>query len=86
MPCGLYVFAADARCLVVILMPEMLANFTWGDPDLRRLFLTATTSLYRVKSNTPGTPIFSCGRRNASAPWEPKAVLIACQRYQPGEV
>jgi gluconolactonase len=57
-PGGLHVFAPDARCLGVIRVPEMLANFTWGDPDMCSLFLTATTSLYRVRSKTPGVPLF----------------------------
>lgn len=57
-PGGLHVFAPDARCLGVIGVPEMLANFTWGDADMRGLYLTATTSLYRVRSATAGTPLF----------------------------
>lgn len=57
-PGGLHVFAPDARCLGVIRVPEMLANFAWGDPDVRSIFLTATTSLYRVRSNTPGVALF----------------------------
>ncbi|MEO6300882.1 MAG: SMP-30/gluconolactonase/LRE family protein [Paracoccaceae bacterium] len=57
-PGGLHVFSADARPLGVILIPEVVANFTWGDADMRSLFLTATTTLYRVRSKTPGVPQF----------------------------
>lgn len=53
-PGGLHVFAPDATCLGVIRVPEVLANFTWGDADMRSLFLTASTSLYRVRSQTAG--------------------------------
>jgi gluconolactonase len=55
-PGGLHVFAPDATCLGVIRMPEYTANFCWGDVDLKSLFITASTSLYRVRVATPGTP------------------------------
>lgn len=53
-PGGLHVFAADATCLGVIGLPEVVANFTWGDDDLCSLFLTASTSLYRIPVKVPG--------------------------------
>jgi gluconolactonase len=57
-PGGVHVFAADARLLEVIAVPEVVANFTWGDDDLRSLFLTASTSLYRVRVRIPGIALF----------------------------
>jgi gluconolactonase len=57
-PGGLHVFSPDARSLGVIQTPEVVANFTWGDDDLRRIFLTASTSLYRVRTMTPGVALF----------------------------
>jgi gluconolactonase len=57
-PGGLHVFAPDARCLGVIRVPEVVANFTWGDDDLKSLFLTASGKLYRVRTKTPGIPLF----------------------------
>ena len=57
-PGGLHVFTPDARCLGVIRVPEVVANFTWGDDDLRSIFLTASTSLYRVRTMTPGVALF----------------------------
>jgi gluconolactonase len=57
-PGGVHVFAADTQLLGVIETPEVVANFTWGDDDLHSLFLTASTSLYRVRVGTPGTPLF----------------------------
>jgi len=57
-PGGLHVFSPDAVSLGVIKTPEVVANFTWGDDDLRSLFLTATSSLYRTRSRTPGIPLF----------------------------
>jgi gluconolactonase len=57
-PGGVHVFAPDRRCLGVILVPEPVANFTWGDDDLKSLFLTASTSLYRTRTRTPGLQPF----------------------------
>ena len=54
-PGGIHVFAPDATCLGVIRVPEYTANFCWGGGDFRSLFITASTSLYRVQVNTPGT-------------------------------
>lgn len=53
-PGGLHVFAPDATCLGVIRVPEVLANFTWGGADMRTIFLTASTSLYSVRTQTAG--------------------------------
>lgn len=57
-PGGIHVFEADATCLGVIRTPELASNFTWGDPDLRSLFITASTSLYRIRVRVPGRPVF----------------------------
>ena len=57
-PSGLHVFAPDATCLGVIKIPEPMANFTWGEDDMKSIFVTASSSLYRVRSNTPGPALF----------------------------
>ncbi len=57
-PAGLHVFAPDATSLGVILIPEPMANFTWGEDDMKSIFVTASGSLYRVRSNTPGPVLF----------------------------
>lgn len=57
-PGGIHVFDADGRCLGAILVPEVVANFTWGDADLLSLYITASTSLYRVRLKVPGRPAF----------------------------
>lgn len=55
-PGGIHVFDPNATCLGVIHVPEGVANFTWGDDGLRSLFITASTSLYRIKVQVPGRP------------------------------
>ncbi len=57
-PGGIHVFAPDATPLELIAVPEYTANFAWGDDDYRSLFITASTSLYRIRTNGPGHPVF----------------------------
>lgn len=57
-PGGIHVFAPDATCLGVIFMPQGCANFCWGEDDLKSLFVTATTSLYRIRVLVAGKPLF----------------------------
>jgi gluconolactonase len=53
-PGGIHVFDADGRCLGVILTPERPTNMAWGDDDLKTLYVTAQTSVYRARLKTPG--------------------------------
>jgi len=57
-PGGLHVLTSDGELLGIIKMPEKTANFTWGDDDMMSIFPTASTSLYRVRTRTPGIPLF----------------------------
>lgn len=57
-PGGIHVFNPDAACLGVIKMPQGCANFCWGDDDLKSLFVTASTSLYRVRVQVAGRRTF----------------------------
>lgn len=58
-PGGIHVFSPVAKCLGVICVPEYTANFCWGDDDLRSLFITASTSIYRIRVGVPGIPQMS---------------------------
>jgi gluconolactonase len=53
-PGGIHVFNSEAKCLGVIQVPEYTANFAWGEADMRSLFMTASTSLYRIRVKVPG--------------------------------
>ena len=53
-PGGVWVLDPSARVLGRIMPPEVPANCAWGDPDLRGLYLTARTGLYRVRLAIPG--------------------------------
>lgn len=54
-PGGIHVFDPQGTCLGVINVPEYTANFCFGDDDFRSLFVTASTSLYRLRVKVPGT-------------------------------
>jgi gluconolactonase len=49
-PDGLWVHAPDGRLLGKVAVPEMVANLHWGEGDWRTLFITASTSLYALKT------------------------------------
>ena len=57
-PGGIYIFDSNANCLAKISMPEQAANFCWGDGNLCSLFITASTTLYRIRVNVPGRALF----------------------------
>lgn len=60
-PGGIHVISPDGVSLGVIRMPEYTANFCFGDDDCRSLFVTASTSVYRLRVRTPGLPQWSAG-------------------------
>jgi gluconolactonase len=53
-PGGIHVLDRFAAALGVIRVPSPVANFTWGEDDLKSLFITATDSLYRIRVRVPG--------------------------------
>jgi gluconolactonase len=53
-PKGIWVWDAKGNHLGTIVMPEQPANLTWGDKDYRTLYITATTSVYRLRTKTKG--------------------------------
>jgi gluconolactonase len=53
-PGGVWVLSPDGVRLGVIEVPEVVANLNWGDGDWRTLYLTASTSIYRVRMQVAG--------------------------------
>jgi gluconolactonase len=53
-PKGIWIWDARGNHLGTIAMPEQPANLTWGDKDYRTLYITATTSVYRLEMKTQG--------------------------------
>lgn len=53
-PKGIWVWDTKGNHLGTIVMPEQPANLNWGDKDGRTLYITATTSVYRLEMKTQG--------------------------------
>lgn len=54
---GIWVLNPEGRRLGIIPVPELPANLCWGDKDWKTLYITARTSLYRVRLNIAGIPL-----------------------------
>ena len=53
-PKGIWVWDPQGHHLGTIVVPEQPANLTWGDKDYRTLYITATSSVYRLQMKTRG--------------------------------
>lgn len=53
-PGGIWVLSPDAKHLGTIALPELPANFAFGDDDRRTLYCCARTGLYRIRLSSPG--------------------------------
>jgi gluconolactonase len=53
-PGGLWILSPDGERLATIGLPEEPHNLAWGDEDARTLYLTALTSIYRLRLRIPG--------------------------------
>ncbi len=51
---GVHCYAPDGTLLGKILIPETVANLTFGGPKRNRMFITATTSVYSIFLNASG--------------------------------
>lgn len=54
---GVWVFDTGGTRLGIIPVPELPANLAWGDDDWSTLYITARTSVYRVRTETVGVPV-----------------------------
>jgi gluconolactonase len=48
------IFSATGKQLAAIALPEFTTNLAWGGRDYRSLYITASTSIYRVTLKIPG--------------------------------
>jgi gluconolactonase len=53
-PKGIWVWDPEGHHLGTIAVSEQPANLTWGDKDYSTLYITATTSVYRLPTKTHG--------------------------------
>jgi gluconolactonase len=55
-PGGIHVLTPGGRRIARIRFPEKACNFAFGDADHCTLYVTACTSVYRIRVNIPGRP------------------------------
>jgi gluconolactonase len=53
-PGGIWILSPQGQKLGLIELPEDPHNLAWGDADARTLYITALTSVYRIRLGIPG--------------------------------
>jgi len=53
-PGGVWIISPEGNHLGTIKVPEVVSNVAWGDEDGKTLYITASTSLYRIKLSAAG--------------------------------
>ena len=53
-PGGVWIFSPEGKALGTILVPERTSNVNWGGADRKTLYITASSSIYRVTLKVPG--------------------------------
>ena len=53
-PGGVWIFSPEGKALGVILTPERASNVAWAGGDRKTLYITASSSVYRVTLKVPG--------------------------------
>jgi len=54
---GIWVYDPEGTLLGFIHVGENPANLAWGDDDWQTMFITAQTSVYRLRTKVPGQPV-----------------------------
>jgi gluconolactonase len=53
-PGGIWILSPEGIHLGTITPPEEAHNMTWGDDDGKTLYVTALSSIYRIRTNVAG--------------------------------
>ena len=56
-PGGVWIFSPEGKPLGTILISEKAANVAWAGPDRKTLYITASSSIYRIHLNIAGAPL-----------------------------
>jgi gluconolactonase len=54
---GIAIYSSEGRLLRMVEMSETPSNLAFGDPDFKTLYVTARTSIYRMRLDVKGTVI-----------------------------
>ncbi len=57
-PGGIWIYEPSGVLVGIAAGLELPANLTFGDADLRTLYITARTGLYTLRTRDPGLPVF----------------------------
>ena len=64
-PGGVWIISRAGKHLGTIKVPEIVSNVAWGDADHKTLYITASTSVYRIRLKIPGAS-FTKGSKTGS--------------------
>jgi gluconolactonase len=53
-PGGVWIISPEGKHIATLLLPEVVSNVAWGDKDDKTLYITASTSIYRIKLKIAG--------------------------------
>jgi gluconolactonase len=53
-PSGIWIWSPKGKHLGTIVLPELAANLIWGDANWSSLYITASTSVYKLKTKARG--------------------------------
>lgn len=53
-PGGVWIISPAGKHIATIGVPERVGNLAWGDKDAKTLYITASTSIYRIKLSIAG--------------------------------
>jgi gluconolactonase len=53
-PGGVWIISPNGKHLGTIKLPEVVSNVAWGDKDGKTLYITASTSIYRIRAKVEG--------------------------------
>lgn len=56
-PGGVWIFSAEGRLLDRISVPVTTSNLAWGENDYKTLYITASTSIYKIRLNATGADV-----------------------------
>jgi gluconolactonase len=56
-PGGVWILSPEGKPLATIVIPEKVSNVAWAGLDRQMLYITASSSIYRVHLNIPGAPL-----------------------------
>ncbi len=53
-PGGVWIISPEGKHLGTVKVPEVVSNVAWGDADGKTLYITGSTSVYRIKLSVQG--------------------------------